>query len=103
MRFEGDALLRKAGFTVRVGAANPAARGRESAMLCYTVRERRLLAVGGTSPTTADVSFRENRTLRRRVHDPRGYAVQDSMRRNDSCKRHACGFYVVGVQVRHAE
>lgn len=44
MRFEGDALLRKAGFTVRVGAANPAARGRESAMLCYTVRERRLLA-----------------------------------------------------------
>lgn len=39
----------------------------------------------------------ENRTLRRRVQDPRAYAVYDSIRCNDSCKRHACGFYVVGV------
>lgn len=58
---------------------------------------RLLLAVGGTSPPTADVSFHENRTLRRRVQDPRAYAVYDSIRCNDSCKRHACGFYVVGV------
>lgn len=56
-----------------------------------------LMAVGGTSPPTADVSFHENRTLRRRVQDPRAYAVYDSIRCNDSCKRHACGFYVVGV------
>lgn len=44
MRFEGDSLRSKSGLTVRVDAANAAARDRVSSMLCYTVGERRLLA-----------------------------------------------------------
>lgn len=59
--------------------------------------------LGGSSPLTDDISIGENQTLRRRVRGAQEYAVYGLMRCDDSCKRCACGVYVVAVQVRHTE